>query len=83
METLNEAKILNIQGELQFGHGFGAVETADTHELNERTEIQRLQFGHGFGAVETAQVQAQIVANRTALQFGHGFGAVETGANQR
>ncbi len=40
-----------LVGELQWGHGFSAVETL-VEEVNQLNKA-RLQWGHGFSAVET------------------------------
>ncbi len=63
------------QRKLQFGHGFGAVETFMSSGTFQSTI--KLQFGLGFGAVET-RGGCWVADWMAMLQFGHGFGAVET-----
>src|SRR5438132_1656266 len=62
--------------ELQFGHGFDAVEDGDRVARTARSRGQ-LQFGHGFDAVEDVQDSPTARHTSARLQFGHGFDAVE------
>ncbi len=77
METRKDSFFGRLMIEqLQWGHGFPAVET--TRLSATRPWASLLQWGHGFPAVGTWDATNELPM-LLLLQWGHGFPAVETG----
>src|SRR5947199_154503 len=79
--TKDVASVLQDWVELQFGHGFDAVEDARNRRPRRPGPCS---FNSGQALMPWRTVQgAEAVAKAVSLQFGHGFDAVEDLARQR